>query len=527
VPATQSTNVPSPLSGPPGANRPSSTDDGVIDRYLGTPTRLFAALFVWLFALAWARPLANPDEGRYLDIPRWMVESGDWLVPRINGLPFLHKPPLFFWLEAVFIKLFGVSPWVGRITPVLAALVLIGSVYALIRALDGQRAATWSALVLATTPLLYGGAQYINLDMLVAATITLTTALAILAMLGESNAQRRQYLLYAAYAAAGLSFLAKGLIGFLLPGAIFVAYAIACRRFDWLVKALSPIGLVIFAVIALPWLYFVEQRVPGAVHHFIVFHHFERFTIGGFNNQWGPWFYPTVLAGASLPWTVPFVQTLIERFAPSSAPKNWNKTINRSSITLGLIWLAIIIVFFSIPKSKLVGYILPALPGIALILAPAIAARADRWRGLAIAAAVCVLVVSIIAAVQSRGPIDIARALQREIKPADTLVFTERYHFDVSVHLNRTAPAYVVDDWTKQSRDMPDNVRRQLTEGREFDRIAAHVLIGPDELPALIGGPKRVFILTTTKRQSELPALQVLKVAVPPDTRGFLVLSNR
>src|SRR6476660_7634813 len=75
--------------------------------------RLLGASGVWLAALAWLRPLASPDETRYTDIPRWMVRSGDWLVPRIDGLPFVHKPPLYFWIEAAFIKALGISPFVS------------------------------------------------------------------------------------------------------------------------------------------------------------------------------------------------------------------------------------------------------------------------------------------------------------------------------------------------------------------------------------------------------------------------------
>ena len=116
---------------------------------------LLGACGVWLAALAWVRPLASPDETRYTDIPRWMVRSGDWLVPRIDGLPFVHKPPLYFWIEAAFIKAFGISALVSRLPSLGAAIVICACVHKLVNDCNGSRAALWSLAVLLFNPLFF------------------------------------------------------------------------------------------------------------------------------------------------------------------------------------------------------------------------------------------------------------------------------------------------------------------------------------------------------------------------------------
>jgi 4-amino-4-deoxy-L-arabinose transferase-like glycosyltransferase len=103
---------------------------------------------VLLALLAALRPLAVPDEGRYADISRWMLVSGDWLVPRLDGLPFFHKPPLTHWLQAASLAVFGVTPWAARLPGVLLACLMLAGVYAAGRRLAGEPLARRAALML-------------------------------------------------------------------------------------------------------------------------------------------------------------------------------------------------------------------------------------------------------------------------------------------------------------------------------------------------------------------------------------------
>ena len=224
-------------------------------RRLLTPTRwatrLWMLLPFWLGLFAAYRPLANPDEGRYTDIARWMVRSGDWLIPRLNGLPFLHKPPLYFWLEAVLIELFGPGLFIARLVSIGAGLVTCVSIFFLVRRFEGSKVAGWAVAVLATSPLFFGGAQYASLDMLLTALMTTTVTLAVLAVMSPPATARWAWL--AAYVFAALGFLTKGLIGIVFPGAIFVFWMVATGRWKQIPRAISPIGIAAFVVISVPW----------------------------------------------------------------------------------------------------------------------------------------------------------------------------------------------------------------------------------------------------------------------------------
>ncbi|HYS14210.1 MAG TPA: glycosyltransferase family 39 protein, partial [Burkholderiaceae bacterium] len=153
-----------------------------------SPRRFALLAAAWLLAFAWIRPLTVPDEGRYTDIARWMVLTGDWLIPRINGLPFIQKPPLYFWLEAIGIELAGTSLLVARWVSLAAAFVTIYAVYRFVRARFDENAARWAAIVLLTSPYFFAVAQFASLDMLVSACITCTILLAIAA--AEAPADR-------------------------------------------------------------------------------------------------------------------------------------------------------------------------------------------------------------------------------------------------------------------------------------------------------------------------------------------------
>jgi len=125
-----------------------------------SPRGLAVAAAAWLICFAWARPLAVPDEGRYTDIARWMVLTGDWVIPRLNGLPFIQKPPLYFWLEAIGLSLAGTSLLVARWVSIAAGLVTAYAVYRFTGSRFGESAARWSLIVLLTSLFFFGAAQF-------------------------------------------------------------------------------------------------------------------------------------------------------------------------------------------------------------------------------------------------------------------------------------------------------------------------------------------------------------------------------
>lgn len=121
-----------------------------MQQWLRSSKFLLIFLPIWLFVLSWIRPLSVPDEGRYGDISRTMFESGDWLTPRINGLPFMHKPPLLHWLSSMFMELFGVHVWVLRLVPVLAATLMLIGLFLFVKKHISESVAQLTVIILAT-----------------------------------------------------------------------------------------------------------------------------------------------------------------------------------------------------------------------------------------------------------------------------------------------------------------------------------------------------------------------------------------
>jgi 4-amino-4-deoxy-L-arabinose transferase-like glycosyltransferase len=492
----------------------SSTIEAIGTRVLREPATFMVLVAIWLALLAWMRPLALPDEGRYLDIARWMAESGDWIVPRVNGLPFLHKPPLYFWLEAGAIQTLGLSPFVGRLVSIASAVAMCSCVLWVVRRTHDDASARWSVAALALNPLFYGGAQFANLDMLVAALITVTIVLGFVAVTSPTP---ERPIWCAAYVSAAFAVLAKGLIGVLIPGLVLVAWAFACRRPSLITKAISPAGALLFAIIVAPWFVAVETRYPGFVRYFIGYHHIERFLESGFNNRQGVWFYPAVLVGAMLPWTV----------APLI---NWRTAMTARAPELSLhtlagVWFVVVLVFFSIPPSKLVGYIFPLLPAFAIFIGPWFATYRYRRATAVIGALLCVSAVPIATFLKPTGPLGLATTYRTRIAAADRVVFLNKYFFDAAVALDRRMPIYVKDDWSKRADQLPDNIHRQFTEGREFEAASGRALIGKEELDELLGHSQPVWIFAEESAWLAEPKLQKL-ARVASEGRFVLLRAN-
>ncbi|PTN50275.1 dolichyl-phosphate-mannose--protein mannosyltransferase, partial [Achromobacter xylosoxidans] len=141
--------------------------------------RFLLAIGAWLAFLAWIRPLTLPDEGRYAGVAWDMLRSGSHAVPLLDGMPYFHKPPLYYWLTELSFSVFGVHPWAARVPSWLAAWGAVAALYCFVRRYRDTETAALTVLVLATMPFFYGGAQFANLDMLVAGLITLCVLAAV------------------------------------------------------------------------------------------------------------------------------------------------------------------------------------------------------------------------------------------------------------------------------------------------------------------------------------------------------------
>ncbi|HWJ95495.1 MAG TPA: glycosyltransferase family 39 protein, partial [Telluria sp.] len=352
---------------------------------------LLLLAFAWLAATLWLRPLMLPDEGRYVGVAWEMLRSGHWLVPTLDGLPYFHKPPLFYWITAGSLSLFGVHEWAARAAPFLGAAAAVSALYLFTLRWSGRAMARLALLVLVTQPLLFAAAQFANLDMLVAGCISVTVLALASAALQLQEGRPARGALLTGYAFAALGLLAKGLIGIVLPGMVIVAWLLAIRRPRLILSLLSVPGLLLFLAIGAPWFVAMQQRFPEFANYFFIVQHFKRYTTTGFNNPEPFWFYLLLVPLATLPWSGWLARRGSWR-APERSPVR----------VLMWLWLALITLFFSLPKSKLVGYILPVCVPVAWLIADAVApalesgaARPRAWLRASVAAAGVLCLVSV------------------------------------------------------------------------------------------------------------------------------------
>ena len=459
------------------------------------PWLALLASMLWYGGLAWLRPLALPDEGRYVGVAWEMLRSGQAWVPMLDGMPYFHKPPLFYWITAAAMQAFGASALVARAAPWLGAVATTAGLFLFVRRWVGEAQAWTVAAVLATLPLFFGGAQFANLDMLVAACIALTILAAAHATLLQDAGMRWRAPLAAAYAFAAAGVLAKGLIGVVLPGLVLIVWALLARRTRGVSRMAAwwP-GWCLLLAIAAPWFVAMQSRYPGFLHYFFVVQHFERFTGSAFNNGQPMWFYPAVLLAGCLPWW----PWLLRRGPLVS-------TAHGDVRLLMMTWAAGIVVFFSLPHSKLVGYVLPALAPLAALIGDAASTAPVRRQRATLALAAFVCVAGSVAAhyVQPKSLARIGATLQAQHRAGEPVVFIGSYYFDVPFYARLDAPAFVVDAWTAQDLAR-DSWRRELVDAQAFARSPTQSftqpfaprstphLLHPAELDALLCGSERI-----------------------------------
>lgn len=441
---------------------------------------------LWLVATAGVRPLILPDEGRYIGVAWEMLNGGQWWLPTMDGLPYFHKPPLFYWLTMASFKTCGTGLLCSRAAPLLGAVAMLFSLTWFLRRHLGKPFAWCALIILVTQPYFYAGAQFANHDMLVAGMVSVCIVMLADAVLSlQANLPYRPSLALA-YVFAALGVLAKGLIGVVLPAMIVTIWLLSNRRWSLLLKLLWLPGCVLFLLVAAPWFLAMQMQYSGFFDYFFIHHHFQRFTGSTFNNQQPLWFYPLVLIALTLPWswrlTALFSQSGVEHTAAS-----------RDIMQLMLIWVLAILIFFSIPVSKPLGYLLPVLPAFATLLTMLFNARpamrtfmpAKYFSYFAVFAMLACLAGVAYEYQHSRHKAihAVAQQLMQDIRVNDQLVFIGKYHFDLAFALKLTHPAWMVEAWNTPEVRLHDDWRKELVEAGQFaPGQARHVLIRPEAL---------------------------------------------
>ena len=320
---------------------------------------VFLAL-VWLGMLG-ARPLFNPDEGRYAEIPREMLSSGDWVIPHLNGLAYIEKPPLQFWATALSYRLLGPSEFAARLYTALTALATLLVVGGVARRLWNPQA-SWRAMAVLSGMLMFVAlGQLLTLDMSLTFYLTLSLAAFVLA---QTEAQPRPWLMLLAWAAAGCGVLTKGVVAAAIPAAVLLLYSVYARDFaPWRRLQLAK-GLPLFLAITVPWHWLAAQRLQDFLEFFFVHEHLARYLTPVADREESWWFFGGVFLLGSLPWTVSSLRVLGSGWRRHAAPAG-----QFQPIVFLWIWVIFIGVFFSLSDSKLMPYILPVMPALALLIA--------------------------------------------------------------------------------------------------------------------------------------------------------------
>jgi 4-amino-4-deoxy-L-arabinose transferase-like glycosyltransferase len=342
---------------------------------------VIAVAVIWFSNLEY-RILIKPDEGRYAEIPREMVASGDWTTPRLNDIKYFEKPPLQYWATAVAYEAFGEHQWTSRLWAGLTGFAGIFLVWFAGLRLFGREAATYSAMLLGSS-LLYVLIGHINtLDMGVTFFITLVIFAFLVAQNENAVKARRNWMLLA-WTGMALAVLSKGLMGIILPGAAIFIYCMVQRDFSVLKRMCWLPGLAVFFAITTPWFYFVMKANPEFFDKFFIYEHWTRFTTKQ-HGRYQPWYYfvPILLSGM-LPWTVLMFDTLLrtwrnnEQIAhPSTSSGRTGSLFNPARFLM--IWAVFIYLFFSVSGSKLPSYLLPMFPALALLMGQRIAEMRER-----------------------------------------------------------------------------------------------------------------------------------------------------
>jgi 4-amino-4-deoxy-L-arabinose transferase-like glycosyltransferase len=305
--------------------------------------------------------LQDPDEGRYAEIPREMIETGDWITPRLFYVKYFEKPPLFYWLTALSFESFGQSEGTARLVPAVSGVVTVLLTFALGVRLCGRRAAWIGSAVLATMPLFFALSQALVIDILLTACMT-TTMFAVYAA-HQADDKRGWAALVALSVALGV--LSKGLVALVLPGGIALAFLLWRRDTKTMRALLGWQPALLFAVLAVPWFVVVSRRNPEFLQFFFVREHFERFMATGpehVGHPEGPFYYVPVVLFGPAPWTL--VALLLG--ATAAGRRAFNR-IPADARLLLVLWSAGVVGFFSISTSKLGSYVLPAMPPLGLL----------------------------------------------------------------------------------------------------------------------------------------------------------------
>lgn len=337
---------------------------------LNRPTRLIfltmglGVILLLCFLRLDAMGLTGPDEPRYAEVAKEMLQSHDFITPRLLGQPWFEKPVLYYWLAASAYSLWGVNETAARLPSAAAALLLTLTLFLGTRPILSFETRWLSSIVFATSLGAIAFSRAASTDMLLTATFSIAMIL-FWVTLSDPSATPSISRATLAYLSLGLSVLAKGPVGVVLATAILFGYFCISGRWREIGKLQIPLGIALMAAVDLPW-FLLCYRANGwaFVDTFLIHHNLLRFATNEFQHSRPFWFYVPVILGAMLPWT--FLLLL-----PGGRTRelfNFNSWRSHPQRAFLCLWMAIPFVFFTVARSKLPGYILPVLIPLSIVL---------------------------------------------------------------------------------------------------------------------------------------------------------------
>jgi 4-amino-4-deoxy-L-arabinose transferase-like glycosyltransferase len=356
-------------------------------------TRRAPSILIWiLLGVLWLanlplRPLFDPDEGRYAEIPREMTASGDWVTPHLNGLKYFEKPPLQYWATAAFYEVFGLHDWTSRLWSAALAFLCIPMVYFFSMRVGLPRDTSLiAAALLAINPYFAIVGQLNLLDQGFTFFLSAAVFAFALAQLADPGGRQTRNWMLVTWAALALAVLSKGIATLLLAGGTLAIYMAINRDAGPLKRLQLTLGLPLFLLITIPWFWLVQARNPEFAQFFFVHEHFARFLTNVSNREQPWWYFIVIVTIALLPviWNV----------------RHWKLAVDQpprifQAEKFLLIWCGVVFLLFSTSHSKLASYMLPMMPALAALLARSTARQASAFGR----AAVMVLLFLTIAAI--------------------------------------------------------------------------------------------------------------------------------
>ena len=377
----------------PGEKTFFSNKNGIVLATIGV---LVTAMFLYFLGLD-SYPLLDPDEGRYAEIPREMLESGDFITPRLNYVKYFEKPPLFYWLTAGSMALFGQKEWAVRLVPAIAGFLTLLLIMGLGKRIFDGRTSVMAAWIYLTSVIPTVLARLPIIDGVFSLFLTATWGTWWMGYNARTKPSRRVWYCIS-WACLGLAVMTKGIAAIALTGLIVGGFII-CRR-DW--RALLSFewvpGLLIFAVIVVPWHWAVSAKNPGFFHFYIVVQHFARLVSHEHAKPF--WFFMVIFPFGMLLWVAFFFPAVANSFRKAfKAVKSPRGDGGKGEVLFLVIWVVAVIGLFSLSRCKLIPYILPAFPAMALLMAHYVRGQALMKRPVLWGAAILAILLLVCAGV--------------------------------------------------------------------------------------------------------------------------------